>query len=197
MLVYGVYEIISYVVSAYYFVIRPNRINKANYRLEIRKLKAEQKVIQAKIDTDKGLIDAHKIASLKPEKEVANIKAKNITSLKEIISDTRSEIIPKMNQAYRDRYEVILDKCSSLLSMAEENGSILVEISKIYNIYLNDINSIVMKATDENCNDIITMLDNFERYIDRKIEKFKNINDFSVQSEISTLNNIFNEDIKG
>lgn len=191
---YAVFEYIAFTVSTWYYVIRPNIVNKRITGKEIKALSKEYKILSNEIKTNKGMIDAYELSRINPDKEFANMRKGTAEALQTIINDTIENVLPSIKNEYNKKYRGILDKCQKLLDMSLDNGSRITEISKIYNIYINEINYVLNNSDAASTNDIMTMLNNFESYIDRKITKFDQMHKTSIDSNISALNSAFTED---
>ena len=93
-----------------------------------------------------------------------------------------------------------LEKCRKLRKLAEDDGRIVTERSKIYVIYMNDINNLLIRVSrsdDYMARDtveIMEMLRNFDNFVDRKIKKFSNVSNMLISSEIGALNTAFSEE---
>lgn len=193
-LTYIVMEAICGIISTWYYLIRPNRINKKEKKRELKKLSIKEKTLKTDIITKENLIETYKIATIDPNKEFSRIKKKSANELREIVEDTVNNILPTLNEGFTGRYSGILERCNTLLDMAEEDSRIVTEISKIYIIYINDINNILAKSSETNIESINTLLNNFEAYIDRKINKFNKVSDLLIENDINALNNAFMEE---
>lgn len=191
---YFLMETIAGIISIYYYVIRANNINRRITKRMIKAIRAEKKLINNELNTKKSLVEAYKLSTLNPEKHLADIKKKASESLVDELNYSINEVVPSISKKYSSRYLAILNKCDKLLRMSKENGSIITEISKIYNIYINEINNILTRVTDENEKEIIEMLDNFDSYIDRKLSKYTELSKMSISSDIRALSNAFKED---
>lgn len=193
LIIYAIAEVIAGLVSVWYFVVRINGINKSEIRKEIKRYKKELKIKSNDLEVKKGLLEQYKIASLNPNQELARIKGNTAESLKDIVKYTRDDVIPNIkSDRIKTKYLSILDKCDEILKLAETNGAIITEVSKIYNIYISDINNIITKG--EHVEGIYELLDNFSTYLDRKINKFRGLNELSIASEISALNDALKEE---
>lgn len=185
-----VYDIVVGIISTLYYIVRPNAINKRNFKKELKNINIELKTVETNLKTTEGLIQAKELASLKPEQEFTRVKLNNYESLVSILDFTKESVIPKLDSRVAEIYKSIIDKAYKLLELGKENGKLITEVSKIYNIYINDINNILLNKTSAN-DKIIETLHNFEAYLDRKIEKFSGIEDMLVESELNALNKIF------
>lgn len=195
---YGVFEIACLLVSCWYYIFRPNMINKSEIKKELRKTRRQLKIKSTELTTYENMVKQYQLATIDPNKQFASMKRKTTDNLRQIVDDTVQNIIPKLTYGQiATKYKEILDKCYKLLDMAEENGAIVTEISKIYNIYINDINNVLIKSSksnDADTSDVYALINNFNDYIDRKIKKFTDLSDMSVKSEINALVNSFMED---
>lgn len=171
----------------WYFVIRQRARVIRKWNKQIRQLRSKINILQSQVDMHNGLIEQYKIATLNTEKEVANLKAVTINKLNQIISDTRKDILPSIsNTKLRERYNEILAKCDKLLSTASYNGSIVSEVSQIFNAYIPEINSIIL-LFGNNTDKISDVLDHLERHIDDKIRASSKIEQFELESRIGAL----------
>ena len=185
-----IFDIIAGFISTYYYVIRPNRINKRNYKKVLKTTEIELKALNTNIKTTEGLIEAQELASINPAAEFNKVKMNNYESLMEVITYTKKQVIPNMDGSLTGMYIDIIAKAEKLLELGKEDGKIITEISKIYNIYMNDVNNILLKKSG-NKDDIIKLLNNFSSYIDRKLDKYNSIDKLLMDSELNALNKIF------
>ena len=194
---YALFEILVLIVSTWYYVFRPNMINKSEAKKELKEVKSKLKVASNDLQVKQNIVEQYKLATINPNKEFAAIKKNTTDSLRQIVDYTTATVIPNIkNTDIKDAYAAIMQKCYKLLDMANENGAIVTEISKIYNIYINDINNVLVKLDSEQVvlSEVYGLLNNFSEYVDRKIKKFSEINTMSLQSEINALVNSFKED---
>lgn len=194
---YALYEILALIVSTWYYVCRPNSINKVEAKRELREVKSKLKITTNELTVKKNIVEQYKLATLDPNKQFAAIKRNTTDGLRQTVDYTIETVLPGIkNQDIKKAYTEIIDKCCKLLDMANENGAIVTEISKIYNIYINDINNVLVKMNSQEVvlNDVYNLLNNFSEYVDRKIKKFSEISTMSIQSEINALMNSFKED---
>lgn len=189
-----IYEVVTTIISVDYYVARPNRINKRLAKSEVKRIDAEIKLVETQYKTNENLIEAYNIASINPTKIFNDVKGKTAEDLQEILNDTVSNVIPNIPKVYQDVYKNILDMCGKLLDLGEENGRIITEISKIYMIYINDINNVLMNSDIVSQDRIMTLLNNFENYISRKIKKFEEMSKMSIENDIDALNSAFSEE---
>lgn len=195
-----IYELLVGAISIHHYVIRPNRINKRKAKIELKALKKQEKILANEIVMNKNLIESYKISQINPMEKFNSVKNRGIGDLNAIIEFTESDIIPKISEGYKKSYTKTLDKCKKLLKLAEEDGRIVTEISKIYVIYMNDINNLLIKvsSSDEyearDKLEIVEMLKNFDAYVERKIKKFSDVSAILLNSEINALNTAFSEE---
>lgn len=187
------YEIISGIVSTWYYIIRPNKINRKSLKKLLKEVQTKIKVLENDITVKKNLVESYKLSTLDPNKQFSNIKSRNIPELKSEVDNAREKVLPNISEGYKEIYSRILDKCDSLLDKAKDNGSIVTEISKIYIIYLNDINNILMNP-NANFDSINTLLKNLENFVDRKLSKVETLQKTMLESDINALNSALTEE---
>ncbi len=188
-------QILIYCISTFYFEFRENLINKQELKAELKKIKSNIKILTNDITTKNNIVEQYKIATIDPNKEFNKVKSKTANSLGDILESTKKEVLPLIeNEQLKKTYKDALKRCEILLDMGKSNGAIITEISKIYNIYLNDINALIVKTKPSDVESIYEMLNNFIVYLNRKIKKFKDIENISLESEVNALNNAFKEE---
>ena len=103
--------------------------------------------------------------------------------------------VGKNNRYGHPNKEVLNNLEKSKIYRTDMDGSIMFKI-KNYDFfsYLNDINNIILKYNKDNADSVLGLINNFEAYVDRKINKFKGISKMSLESEINALNSAFADD---
>ena len=198
--IWFIYELFVGIVSIYHYVVRPNRINKRKAKAEIKALKKQEKILLNEISINKNIMESYRLSQINPMEQFNSIKTRGINELYDIIGVTESDIIPNISEGYKKTYTVTLEKCRKLLKLAEDDGRIVTEISKIYVIYMNDINNLLIRVSRSDdymvrdTVEIMEMLRNFDNFVDRKIKKFSNVSNMLISSEIGALNTAFSEE---
>lgn len=187
-------ELIAGIYSTWYYMVRPNIINKRQSKFKLKQLKKEEKLLLNELQIKSNLIEQYKLATIDPNKQFNKVKRRTSEELREIVKYTLKNIVPNINKDLSNKYNEILNKCNKLLDIANEDGRIVTEISKIYNIYINDINEILTKSNELNMDNVYVLLNNFESYIDRKLKKFDNISGILIERDINALNKAFMEE---
>lgn len=189
-----IFEIITGIISIYYWIIRPNYINRRIIKKDMKSLEKKLKIIDNEITIKKNIIQQYEMTQIDPEKEYANMKKDMKSQLRKIIKDSKIQVLKNIDKFYANRYSTILDKAEKLLYLTENRGTSFTEISKIYIIYLNEINSILLRNHDNQSNSIIELFDSFESFLDRKIQKFKNMSDIEINRDVKALINAIKEE---
>lgn len=182
-------EILSGVVSIWYYIIRPNLYSRKIKQKEIKKLTLEYKTLSTEIETKQGLIEAYKLATINVNKAIADSKVSIVGQLRQIIDDTRENTLDKLEPNLKSKYSECLDKCDKILDIGEEDGRIITEINRIYNVYINEINGIIERAEldSDTTKMVYELLDSFNTFLDKKIQKFSKRNKENVIDDISAL----------
>lgn len=183
------FEILSGVVSIWYYIIRPNLYLRKIKQKEIKKLTLEYKTLSTEIETKQGLIEAYKLATINVNKAMADSKVPIVGQLRQIIDDTRENTLDKLEPNLKSKYSECLDKCDKILDIGEEDGRIITEINRIYNVYINEINGIIERAEldSDTTRMVYELLDSFNTFLDKKIQKFSKRNKENVIDDISAL----------
>lgn len=192
---YIIFELICGGCSIFYYVVRPNLINRKIIRRQLKKLWSQEKILKNKIKINENMISNYKLANINPNEQFTGAKLATVEKLRQSLVETERDLVDNIADEYKDKYNRILNKCNKLLDLAEENGQIVTEISKIYNIYITEINKILVKADTGKAKDVLELLDGFESYIDRKLNKFRQLQDMSLDVDIAALKNAFTEDV--
>lgn len=187
-------ELICGAASTYYYLFRPNIINNRQFKKEVKALKAERKLIQVSVDNARGLLEAYKLSQLSPSNTFTAVRGRTVEQLGSILQQAYIGLEHCDVDEIKHKYKITLDKCYQLLDMARENGTIVTEISKIYNIYITEINTIISKHTSSEYRSLLEMLDNFDAYVNRKISKFEDMEKHSIANDINALNSAFLEE---
>ena len=191
------WEVLGLILDSWYWAIRPNMINRRDWKQKIKSIKSQIKVAENDLQVKSNMLEQYKLSTINPNEKFNNIKAVTIGNLRSAIEMTSKEVVPNIDGPFQARYIEILSKCTKLVDMATEDGRIVSEISQIYNIYLNEINNILIKrakSSEISIDDIMNLLNNFEKYLDRKIDKFNSISDMLIKRDIEALNSAFNEE---
>lgn len=188
------WEIICEIIGKVHYIFIPNRVNKKNYKKQLKALNAEIALVDSELKTKENLVETYKLSTINPNQIFGSVKGKTISQLKDMVNHSRSEVLPKIHSSLVDSYTDALNKCDKILEYANSNATIVTEISKIYNIYLTEIEGLLLKNNDWITTGVVELLDNFNSYLDRKINKFNAANETMIKVDISALNKIFLEE---
>lgn len=194
ILAFIIQQVVMLMVSTYTYVIKPNQRIKDYHIREYKELKKSIQEIESQIKLKSELLEAAKVSAIRPKEVMMDIKEGTNANMKAEVSRVRETLLPKMYEKYRKNFSKILDKCDKLLSLCGTDGAALNEVSNIYNILIRETAMVVLKYDESNALEISSLLDNFESYLDRKINKYKVIKDISLNSDVNALNNIFKSD---
>lgn len=183
----AVYFAIAQVIFIWYFhILTRGKILRSNKK-ETKQIKAEISILTKQLKSYENLVEQYKISTLDTNKQISNLKKNTLDELRRVIEKTTSDIIPNIkSNKVKSRYSTILTKCLDILNIASFNGSIVSEISQIFNVYIPEINSLVIIFGGQD-KKIIELLDNFEKHIDDKMLSASKANQFELDSRISAL----------
>lgn len=149
---------------------------------------------QSLYDMKKELLEAAKATRIKPERIMDSVKRVSVNGMREEIEEVREQVATLKNTVYQKHLDICLDKCIELLNHCGTDSKALSEISSIYNIYVREVIDTIMKYGDTKEVELLEMLDNFEKFMDGKLRKYRNMNELAFKSDIGTLNSIFTSD---
>lgn len=171
-----------------YYSIGIRRKVFSKLRRRQRQIKSELGIKSKQLASWESLIEQYKISTLDTGKSISDIKQNTIDELRRTVEKTVEEVLPKVaNKKVHSKYASILSKCADILNIATYNGSIVSEISQIFNVYIPEINNLIIIFGSRQPEKILELLDNFERHIEDKIEQTSKSSQFEFESRVGAL----------
>lgn len=186
-------EIFADVVSWYYFMVRPNRINASILRKRRVDLYKKGRLLFVSIQTLNAQLEAEELLYMNPKEKLAMVKENKRGKLVNKLKDARRRA-ENINTIYKDSFIAMLDKCDEILKMAVVNGQIISSVQKIYEVYLGSILNIL--ESGGNCSeDVELMLKSFNDLLDRQLERFGSDTQRAVTIDINAITASIKSDI--
>lgn len=189
------YNLANAILNYYNFVVYVNKyvnsvINKDADNI-IGEYEEKAKLLKAK----KDLLEAAKATRIRPKSIVEGVKRTSAKGMLAEIEDVREALGDMKRTKCSEKLEEVLGKCESLLGYCASDGKALSEISSIYNIYIKEVLDTLQKYGETREAELLEMLNNFDLFIDNKINKYRAISEIEFNSDIGTLNKIFKSEM--
>ena len=187
-------ELIVGFISTVNYIVIPNILDKRKLRRELKALNFKIKQLENNIAVQTGTLQVYKNYEELSKLTFKNIKRGTRDELFGYIESTRTDIIDTLkSEEIKEEYTRIIDKCEKLLDIASQYAGGITEVSKIYRIYINEINSYIESTGGSQTQDLDKLLANFEGFVDKKIEKFSKAHEFNSKMTVEALNKAFTE----
>lgn len=189
-----VHQAISMVASFVKYLWIPSIKEKDKLKTQIKDSEAELGRLTSLLQTKIDIEEAKKLADLRPEKVMDTVRNSGFTGMLDAIQTVRNDMVPEMASKYAEGFSCILNKCEQLVALCEEHKAAQNEISSIYNIYVNEVASVLVRGHKDGIDDhesLEMLISNFETYVDRKIEKYTNMKKSELSMDVNVLNSLF------
>lgn len=167
------------------------------YKSELEELVEQLAKTDENIRFKEELIENAKATLVKPDTIINMAKQPTVKQMEKSIKAARERMKLWDDEAskYKEALSAVLGNCTELIKICKNDSSAINEISEIYNVLIAETLSVVerysLDHSGEAEQELSTLITNFDSYVKRKVEKYKNVRSMAMSCDIATLNKVF------
>lgn len=167
------------------------------YKSELEELVEQLDKTDENIRFKEELIENAKATLVKPDTIINMAKQPTVKQMEKSIKAARERMKLWDDEAskYKEALSAVLSNCTELIKICKNDSSAINEISEIYNVLIAETLSVVerysLDHSGEAEQELSTLITNFDSYVKRKVEKYRNVRSMAMSCDIATLNKVF------
>lgn len=167
------------------------------YKSELEELVEQLDKTDENIRFKEELIENAKATLVKPDTIINMAKQPTVKQMEKSIKAARERMKLWDDEAlkYKEALSAVLSNCAELIKICKNDSSAINEISEIYNVLIAETLSVVerysLDHSGEAEQELSTLITNFDSYVKRKVEKYRNVRSMAMSCDIATLNKVF------